>query len=115
MTPEEQFIAAIIASPDDHTPKLMFADWLDEDGQDKLAAAYRWCGEKRKHPTFYPIYNEWSWFNKSRNPLDSPAMLPGFLFDRIAKHNKTGHYYELNSPTFNAAIQAIADHLEPVP
>jgi uncharacterized protein (TIGR02996 family) len=32
MPPEEAFRAAIVAAPDDDTPRLVFADWLDEHG-----------------------------------------------------------------------------------
>ena len=38
MTDRESFLKAIIASPDDHIPRLVFADWLDEFGAGDLDA-----------------------------------------------------------------------------
>jgi uncharacterized protein (TIGR02996 family) len=32
MTRRDAFLAAILAAPDDRTPRLIFADWLEEDG-----------------------------------------------------------------------------------
>lgn len=37
MTEEQAFIATIIESPQDDGPRLMFADWLDEHGQEERA------------------------------------------------------------------------------
>ncbi len=34
MTDEQAFMTAILAAPDDDTPRLVFADWLDERGTD---------------------------------------------------------------------------------
>lgn len=41
MTEREAFIAAIAASPDEDTPRLAFADWLQENGEDDRAAFVR--------------------------------------------------------------------------
>lgn len=53
MTDEAAFLAAIIAAPDDDTPRLVYTDWLDEQGrcersefirvQCRLAAGYCLC------------------------------------------------------------------------
>jgi uncharacterized protein (TIGR02996 family) len=32
MSQEEHFLQAILAAPDDDTPRLVYADWLDERG-----------------------------------------------------------------------------------
>lgn len=54
MTDEKAFLAAIKASPADDLPRLVFADWLDEHGQDERAAFIRcqcggekWTGRRR--------------------------------------------------------------------
>ncbi len=31
---EQSFLTVIVANPDDDTPRLVFADWLDERGTD---------------------------------------------------------------------------------
>lgn len=42
MTPEEQpFLDAIIAEPADDRPRLVFADWLEEQGQSDRAEFIR--------------------------------------------------------------------------
>jgi uncharacterized protein (TIGR02996 family) len=41
MTDEEALLAAIIANPDDDLPRLVYADWLDENGQPDRAEFIR--------------------------------------------------------------------------
>lgn len=40
-TDRQAFLAAIAARPDDVAPRLIFADWLDENDEPEAAAAYR--------------------------------------------------------------------------
>src|SRR5262245_12683180 len=44
------FLADIIANPDDDTPRLVFADWLDENGQAERAEFIRVQVERAKLP-----------------------------------------------------------------
>jgi uncharacterized protein (TIGR02996 family) len=41
MSDESALLAAILAHPDEDTPRLMFADWLDENGQPERAEFIR--------------------------------------------------------------------------
>jgi uncharacterized protein (TIGR02996 family) len=41
MTEQEAFLQAIIEEPDDDTPRLVYADWLDEHGEDDRAEFIR--------------------------------------------------------------------------
>ncbi|MFO0824094.1 MAG: TIGR02996 domain-containing protein [Gemmataceae bacterium] len=41
MSDEEALLAAIIANPDEDTPRLVYADWLDENGQPERAEFIR--------------------------------------------------------------------------
>src|SRR5437868_14865571 len=41
MPTEEAFIQAIIADPDDDAPRLIYADWLDEQGESERAEFIR--------------------------------------------------------------------------
>ena len=41
MSDEAALLAAILAHPDEDTPRLMFADWLDEHGQPERAEFIR--------------------------------------------------------------------------
>lgn len=47
MTEKEGLLAAIRAAPDDDLPRLVYADWLDEQGEDERAALIRWQIEHR--------------------------------------------------------------------
>ena len=42
MTPDDAFLAAIIESPDDDGPRLVYADWLEENGHPERAEFLRW-------------------------------------------------------------------------
>src|SRR5580704_8605623 len=41
MSDRDALHAAVCANPDDDTPRLVFADWLDEHGEEKRAAFIR--------------------------------------------------------------------------
>ncbi|MBA4189924.1 MAG: hypothetical protein C0467_18220 [Planctomycetaceae bacterium] len=41
MSDEDALLAAIIANPDEDTPRLVYADWLDENGQEERAEFIR--------------------------------------------------------------------------
>ena len=46
----EAFMQAILDAPDDDTPRLIFADWLDEHGEAERAEFIRVQCELAKHP-----------------------------------------------------------------
>jgi uncharacterized protein (TIGR02996 family) len=48
MSLEKAFLAEIVATPDDDAPRLVYADWLDENGQPERAEAIRLGCELRK-------------------------------------------------------------------
>src|SRR4051812_38507679 len=41
MTDRDALLAAVLAEPDEDTPRLVYADWLDENGQPERAAFIR--------------------------------------------------------------------------
>ena len=41
MTTREAFLADVIENPDDDAPRLVFADWLDDNGQSERAEFIR--------------------------------------------------------------------------
>lgn len=47
---ERQFVAAIAAEPEAAAPKLVFADWLEERGDDR-AAVWRWIAARHRPDT----------------------------------------------------------------
>lgn len=117
MTVAEVAVADIVAHPDEHHLKLMYADWLDEQGEVKLAAAYRWCGKYGRHPQWYDIYREWSYFNKNHpnnTAMQNACYLPEWLFLRMKTNKDAGKHGDLNYSTYEEAMMAIADHLDPI-
>lgn len=75
MSDSSAFLNAIRKQPDDHTAKVVYADWLAERGAEfeAQAEAWRWMGMKRRHPSWNPtgasygpggttgINHEWYW------------------------------------------------------
>ena len=52
-TDEQSFLAAIYAAPDDDTPRLVFADWLQENGDEPRAEFIRiQCELERLYPGY---------------------------------------------------------------
>lgn len=74
---EQAFVDSINASPKDRTPQLVFADWLDEQG-DPRGEAWRVLVQIRKMPAQWAV--SWRW---QRNWLTAPYMLPSSLFARL--------------------------------
>ncbi len=50
MSDADALWAAILAAPADDLPKLVLADYLDERGQERDAAALRWCVARQRWP-----------------------------------------------------------------
>jgi len=87
MNDESALLAAIIAHPDEDTPRLAYADWLDEHDQPERAEMIRvQCTYTAISPTQreYPDLQEglwrtnarcWQWMKTSRPPLP-----PGFKY-----------------------------------
>jgi uncharacterized protein (TIGR02996 family) len=78
------FLAAIAETPDDPHPRLVFADWLEEQGRPGAAAACRWlaAGNRPEFTAGDPL--PWEWYahdeevreDWSRRGCDPWGMLP---------------------------------------
>lgn len=67
MTTEYAFLADIIAKPEDDLPRLVFADWLDENGQEERARWIRIQVElERTMPDRRPWYIPGNWPDEVR-------------------------------------------------
>jgi uncharacterized protein (TIGR02996 family) len=63
--------------------RLVFADWLADQGLDELEAGQRWQAQHHKAPAFLMKYQHpWSWFNMSVMRGYSNE-LPGELFETV--------------------------------
>ena len=70
------FQDALDASPDDHTVKLVFADWLEEH-DDPRAEGYRALGMLRKTPWWFVGSQNYGWFSETNAPfLGAEHLLP---------------------------------------
>ena len=56
MTPHDALYSAICAQPDEDTPRLAFADLVDEDGDSARAAFIRTQVELARAPEYDPIW-----------------------------------------------------------
>lgn len=111
------FESALDESPDDFELMAVYADWLEERGDD-LAAAYRWCVENRKRPAKNARYKklgpsfgdgEFFWHRKcdwwdSEPEMQIPIQLVESIKGRLATF--TEH------PTRRAAMAELAKALK---
>ena len=87
MTTEDDFQRALDENPDDWQTRLVFADWLQERG-DQRAEGYRALGTLRRYPSmdFDPTDNECPYFycvDRSWSSANLPHSLPDLWFDSI--------------------------------
>ena len=91
MTTEDDFQAALDADTSDWQTRLVFADWLEEQG-DPRAEGYRALGTRRRAPV--PTYRapqvRW-WDEASENGPKGPDDIPRDWLDLIAS-SKRGFY-----------------------
>lgn len=91
MTTEDALQALLDANPDDHTTRLVLADWLQDYG-DPRADGYRALGALRMQPEDFGGKCPWTWwlvssFPETRNPI---GMLARCWFDAIPKVHPAG-------------------------
>jgi uncharacterized protein (TIGR02996 family) len=116
--PDEPFLAAILATPEDAAPLLIYADWLDEHGRADLAFACRWMGYRgfrpgqRRRPR---LRKPWAWWHDKSadaepDELDRAdiarcpeARLPLLLFQAMTG-SLWSHAYYLTWPEAAAAL-----------
>lgn len=113
---EDEFLKAIQASPNDMLPRLVFADWLEEQGDTAGAAGQRWLAKHGKRPRHTNEMNEIN----SDNPLHT-QLQPGYTWHtggvdtNYDRNLGTGHpwynkafedTYGEQNPTFISGIRA---------
>jgi uncharacterized protein (TIGR02996 family) len=127
MSPEDAFLEDIRARPEDRTPKLIFADWLEEHGQPDLAYAYRWMASRGYRPgqrLRRLARKPWAWWNEHTlegpegvDPADRPdiercphAVLPVLVFRAIGGELRSGPhaYYS----TYAECVRGLAGALK---
>jgi uncharacterized protein (TIGR02996 family) len=88
MSDESALLAAIIAHPDEDTPRLMYADWLEENSQSERAEFIRLQIERERAPSgdprrFNPTDRESQLLNRHRRVWERPLreLLPSARLD----------------------------------
>jgi uncharacterized protein (TIGR02996 family) len=71
VTTEDEFQALLDANPDDHTTRLVMADWLEERG-DPRADGYRALGLLQRRPKSGSYSRGVSWFFWNRTYVNGP-------------------------------------------
>jgi uncharacterized protein (TIGR02996 family) len=91
MTTEEAFQADIQANPGDASLRLIYADWLQEQGREDLAIAYRWSAKHDFCPYVSPKGRIVGWHGTP----PGPSWLPRFIFDFLPRHRlvRYGHVH----------------------
>jgi uncharacterized protein (TIGR02996 family) len=88
---EATFRTAILAEPENHALRLIFADFLEEQG-DHRAEGFRWMGQNEKHPYYWVDTETWDWWNldgaPNRHSVPAHSILPGNLFVRLKVTNR---------------------------
>jgi uncharacterized protein (TIGR02996 family) len=72
---DDAFLAAILATPHDAAPRLIYSDWLDEQGEHDRAELIRVCEGMRGLPNFSDGY----WRLKTRRDVLRPRCPPDWL------------------------------------
>jgi uncharacterized protein (TIGR02996 family) len=115
MTHDEAFLAAILEAPDDPTPRLVYADWCEENGKPDFAYALRWMLARGLAPAHLPQRKLWPWMWFRASPLGGadwvkrekrrhqPAIMPVLLFDLLPTPDP--HYQSFRS--WHEAVESL--------
>ena len=94
MEAAEPFLAAIVAAPGDALPRLIFADWLSEQGWDAEAAGQRWAAREGKYPR---VGRPGGWFTSDAE-WHPYCLLPIDVFWPNELWNSDTEYYAVTEP-----------------
>lgn len=121
-----EFEAKLDEAPDDWAARLVYADWLDENGDPELADAQRWLAKYQKHPYFEPDIDigrhsgHYRWYrtskiepdwrvNKNKQDRGLVAAEHGPLYDELMGDDQGPHFW--GHPTRKAAEHFLAGAL----
>jgi uncharacterized protein (TIGR02996 family) len=74
VTTEDDFRGALDANPEDWQTRLVFADWLQERG-DQRADGYRALGVLRLKAWYYETVEGWGWFHPDWIDIPEPEIM----------------------------------------
>jgi uncharacterized protein (TIGR02996 family) len=113
VTTEDDFQKALDANPDDFQTKLVFADWLQERG-DERAEGYRALGVQRLYPfqvkmAVGPWKNQTAWMFGTPSSSECPKaqQLPPDWFKKVARSEASDNWW-CRFPSRRACEDAVA-------
>lgn len=99
----EALLAYIIDHPAEFGVYGVYADWLDENNEPRLAHAYRWMGRHGKRPRVSDLNQNVSWGYEGYKGWTAPEhQLERVLWDELEMSGKN---------SWNDAVAALADAL----
>lgn len=122
--------AAVRGSPADDLPKLVLADWLEENGSPTTGTAIRWCVARDKWPRVTKKYASWYTDPTRNHPGRAEevrrATLPTALFavacgcDTLFDLRSLPEFVHFHSPEdavgyVRYALSRLAEHAAPIP
>jgi uncharacterized protein (TIGR02996 family) len=114
MSPERGFQADIDERPGDATSRLVYADWLEEQGRSDEAFCQRWMAKHGKHPgdrsrPHIQARYSWGWWEEGMPdypPVPRHATLPVAVFLALPKARYyVGHRYYPGRQEAEAALR----------
>lgn len=101
MAENAEFERGLDAEPENWNLRLVYADWLDEHGDQELAFAQRWMAKYQKRPSdnqimrrpgepmnYYP--NSWMWWESGN--VDPMSVIDRKLLDKAAPNNQPAYW-----------------------
>jgi uncharacterized protein (TIGR02996 family) len=82
-TPEDAFWQQIEARPGEAMPRLLFADWCNENDRPVMAEVQRWLAATGRKPHFWKD-NHWFWLS-DRSTFEQPVEAIQTMPDELAK------------------------------
>lgn len=102
-----ELVATIVLNPRDSLAKQVYADWLEERGENCRARAYRWAAENNKHP-FYNVENRWHWYCvQAKDEENHPSYLSHLLYCVLQVNLGLRTHYNNIDSSFNSLGKAL--------
>jgi len=106
MTDIAAFWAKIKAEPTNHLARSVFADWLDEQGDEWLGFALRWSGARGRYPLVTPHrrFANWAVVLRGQHKPAHPHQLPRLVYNVLTGAKAGQHFRYVSVESAFAAL-----------
>lgn len=113
LLPQElhDFVAKIVANPDDMAIPLVVADWLKEQDEPELEYAFRWMAKHKSHPVRNEPNNKFNWYIQQFIADKTPQELPWYMYNEMTA-DEVGVWSRRELKTYLAAVAWLAVELD---